>query len=221
MFKNWIVSLLLTMAPLGLAAEPTTLSVRIVDSSTGEPVEGARVIINQGQSAEPSSAEMSQKNREFRPGTLVVSRGSKVNFPNRDTTQHHVYSFSPAKSFNIELFAGQPEEPILFDKTGVVEVGCNIHDQMQGFILVTDSALTARTGPDGKATIRLPASVAAMADGELAFSLWHDRLQNTTQTVDVTARMPSSGPLELALDLKPERPKTGRLDGLQKRFQDL
>ncbi|WP_150911874.1 methylamine utilization protein [Marinobacter halotolerans] len=221
MFKNWIVPLLLTMAPLALAAEPTTLSVRIVDSSTGEPVEDARVIINHGQAAEPSSAEMIQKGREFRPHSLVVPRGSKVDFPNRDNTQHHVYSFSPAKSFNIELFAGQPEEPILFDKTGVVEVGCNIHDQMQGFILVTESALTARTGPDGMAAIRLPASVSAMADGKLDFSLWHDRLQNTTQTVDVTASIPSSGPLELALDLKLERPEKGRLDGLQKRFQDL
>ncbi len=219
MLKRRTVALLLAFMPWHLAAEPITLSVQVIDSQTREPVTHARVIVNNGPAARPSSAEMVQKNRQFQPKSLLVPKGSKVNFPNQDNTQHHVYSFSRAKVFDIELFANQPEDPILFDKTGVVEVGCNIHDRMQGFILVTDSALTARTNPSGVATITLPANVASA--NELSLSLWHPRLKNTTETVDLTVSLPATDPVELALDLTPERKETGRLDGLQKRFRNL
>lgn len=219
MLKNRIAPLLLALMPWGLAAEPMTLMVQVVDSQSGEPVSDVRVIVNHGPAAEPASAEMEQKNRQFQPGSLLVSTGSEVNFPNRDATQHHVYSFSPAKVFNLELFADQPDAPVLFDKPGVVEVGCNIHDQMQGFILVTNSVHTARTESSGMASISLPADVAET--NELSVSLWHPRLDNATQTVDFTISLPAQGPAELALDLAPEPEKTGRLDGLQKRFQDL
>jgi len=219
MFRHRIAPLLLLFIPLSLSAQPTTLAVRVIDSQTSEPVADARVIVNHGPAAEPVSAEMEQRDRQFQPKSLLVSKGSKVNFPNRDATQHHVYSFSPAKSFNLELFKDQPEAPVVFDKTGVVEIGCNIHDRMQGFILVTDSGLTARTDASGAASVPLPADVAGIK--QLSLSLWHPRLGNVTETVNFTVSLPASGPVELGLDLTPEREKTGRLDGLQKRFQDL
>ena len=216
MSKIRIVLLFLVLASSRLEAEHMTLSLRITDSQTGEPVADARAIVRNGPAAEATSAEMVQKNREFQPKTLIVAKGSEVNFPNRDNTQHHVYSFSPAKVFNLELFADQPEAPVVFDKTGVVEVGCNIHDQMQGFILVTNSALTARTDQAGVATLSLPDSFADVTE----VSLWHPRLKNATQTVDFTVDLPASEPVELTLELAPER-KNGRLDGLQRRFRDL
>ncbi len=219
MLKRRIAAFLLVFVPWHLAAEPITLSVQVMDSQTSEPVANARVIVNNGPVARPSSAEMVQKNRQFQPKTLLVPKGSKVNFPNLDNTQHHVYSFSRAKVFDIELFANQPEDPILFDKTGVVEVGCNIHDRMQGFILVTGSALTARTNRSGVASIPLPADVASGND--LSLSLWHSRLKNATETVDFTVSLPAADPEKLTLDLTPERTETGRLDGLQKRFRNL
>lgn len=219
MLRNWIIPLVLAAVPVSLAAEPVVLSVRIIDSKTGEPVGNARVIVNHGAASKPSSADMVQENRQFRPKSLVVARGSEVNFPNRDTTQHHVYSFSPAKVFNLELFADQPEDPILFDETGVVEIGCNIHDRMQAFILVTDSALTAKTDASGMAIISLPADTEN--SGELSLSLWHQRLSNPAHTVDSTISFPVSDPVELTLDLTPERKDAGRLDGLQKRYRDL
>lgn len=216
MSKTRIALLFLALVSSGLEAEPMTLSVRITDNQTGEPVADARVIVRNGPAASPKNAEMVQKNREFQPKTLIVAKGSEVNFPNLDNTQHHVYSFSPAKVFNLELFADQPEAPVVFDKTGVVEVGCNIHDQMQGFILVTKSALTTSSDTAGLATLSLPDSITD--DTEL--SLWHPRLTNATQTVDFTVDLSASEPVELALELTPER-KSGRLDGLQKRFRDL
>lgn len=219
MLKSRIVALLLAFVPWHLAAEPITLSVQVIDNQTREPVADARVIVNKGPGAGPASAEMVQKNRQFQPRSLLVPQGSEVNFPNQDNTQHHVYSFSPAKVFDIELYANQPEEPILFENTGVVEVGCNIHDRMQGFILVTDSALTARTNLSGVAAITMPAGIATGND--LSLSLWHPRLTNATETVSFTVSLPAADPVELALDLTPKHKETGRLDGLQKRFRDL
>lgn len=219
MLRNRIAPLLLALMPWSLAAEPTTLTVRVIDSQTSKPVADARVIVNHGPTAEPSSAEMEQSNRQFQPKSLLVSTGSEVNFPNRDATQHHVYSFSPAKTFNLQLFKDQPESPVVFDKSGVVEVGCNIHDRMQGFILVTNSTLTARTDASGMASVSLPADVAEAS--ELSLSLWHPRLDDVSKKVDFILGLPTQSPVELALVLTPEPKNTGRLDGLQRRYQDL
>ncbi|MGO1462421.1 MAG: Cupredoxin, partial [Oleiphilaceae bacterium] len=78
-----------------------------------------------GAKRPPVQAKVVQKDRMFHPHVLILPTGSSVNFPNRDNTQHHVYSFSPAKPFNLELYAGQPEAPVLFDQPGIVELGCN------------------------------------------------------------------------------------------------
>ena len=219
MSTNRIILLCLTLAPLGLAAEPRTFAVRVIDGQNDQPVADARVMVDGGPVAKPSSFEMAQKNRQFQPGVLVVPRGSEVNFPNLDSTQHHVYSFSPAKPFELELFADQPAAPVVFDKTGVVEIGCNIHDRMQGFIIVTESALTSTTDDSGLATIALPAD-GSVAD-ELSVSIWHPRMTSVNRTANFSVSALASDPSELTLDLEPESRQPGRLDGLQKRFQDL
>ena len=77
-----------------------------------------------------------------------------MSFPNLDPTKHHVYSFSPAKRFELKLFAKDQSRTVHFDKPGVVALGCNIHDQMSAFIVVTDSAWTARTNAQGMAVVR-------------------------------------------------------------------
>ena len=102
-----------------------------------------------------TDARMVQQNRQFVPHVMVVPPGTDVAFPNRDNTQHHVYSFSPARTFEIELYAGVPEAPVRFGNTGVVELGCNIHDRMQGFILVTDQR-HGMTDDQGRLTLEWP-----------------------------------------------------------------
>lgn len=207
----------LLLLPLPVTAAPSTLLINVIDSHSGEAVEDVRIMLNDGPAGEPVSVEIVQKNRQFRPKVLIVPKNSEINFPNLDATQHHVYSFSPAKVFNLELFAGQPEAPVVFDQTGVVEIGCNIHDNMQGFILVTDSSLTARTDGSGTASLSLPDTLTT----GIELSLWHPRLTDNTRTVDFAVDLPAGDPVELSLDLVPAPEKTGRLDGLQKRFQDL
>ena len=80
---------------------------------------------------------MDQINKQFSPHVLVVPVNSLVSFPNSDDIRHHVYSFSPAKTFELKLYAGKPKSPIRFDGKGVVVMGCNIHDSMVGYIYVS------------------------------------------------------------------------------------
>ncbi|WP_460890864.1 methylamine utilization protein, partial [Ramlibacter alkalitolerans] len=86
----------------------------------------------------PVDAVMDQVNSEFQPRVLVVTKGSRVRFPNSDTIRHQVYSFSAAKRFELPLYTGTPPEPVVFDRAGVVTLGCNIHDWMKGYVVILD-----------------------------------------------------------------------------------
>ena len=102
-------------------------------------------------------AAVEQRDKAFVPVVSVIQTGTLVSFPNRDEIRHHVYSFSPAKVFEIKLYAGTPADPILFDKPGEVALGCNIHDHMYAYIYVVDSPWFAKANKDGVATLDLPA----------------------------------------------------------------
>jgi plastocyanin len=146
-----LVMLAGTVSPLAAAS----LSVRVVDAS-GRPVRDAVVTLYPtGASARtPRNGGrfvVSQQNLQFHPFLTIVPVGADVSFPNLDPTKHHVYSFSPAKKFELKLFAKDQSRTVHFDKPGVVALGCNIHDQMSAFIVVTDSTWTARTNAQGLA----------------------------------------------------------------------
>jgi plastocyanin len=150
------ISLFLTLlmaASSPAVARPVTL--RIVDSG-GRPVPNAIVSLR-GPGAPTWRAgnerfSVSQKNLQFSPFVLLVPLGARVAFPNQDPTRHHVYSFSPAKHFELKLFARDQSRSIVFDKPGVVALGCNIHDSMSAFVVVTDNGWTARTDARGFAS---------------------------------------------------------------------
>ena len=154
MVRNLILALALAGAAWPLAAAP--LSVRVVDAS-GRPVRDAVVTLYPagGAARAPHGGGrfvVSQQNLQFHPFLTIVPVGADVSFPNLDPTKHHVYSFSPAKRFELKLFAKDQSRTVHFDKAGVVALGCNIHDQMSAFIVVTDSAWTARTNAQGVVT---------------------------------------------------------------------
>ena len=95
--------------------------------------------------------------------------GTSVNFPNRDQIRHHVYSFSPAKTFEIPLYAGMPEKLIDFDRPGEVVLGCNIHDWMKAYVFVVDTPYFAVTDGAGEAELALPV-------GDYRVEVWHPQL---------------------------------------------
>lgn len=219
-YKLTIALLLVLVGALCHGAETNTIPLELTDGLSGKPVADAVVILEGVPSESPLEAEIVQKNRNFHPYTLIIPKHSRVDFPNQDNTQHHVYSFSPAKVFNIELYAGRPTEPVVFDKAGVVEIGCNIHDHMQAFILVTDSAPSGRTDEQGRLTLEIPPS-ADDGSGEIKLQVWHPRLTDNTQMVRFTVDQPYPESLELSVELSPEPASDDRLDGLQERFREL
>jgi len=152
MVRGILFALALAGAVSPLAAAP--LSVRVVDAS-GRPVRDAVVTLYPAAGARlprPGGRyTVSQQNLQFHPFLTIVPVGADVSFPNFDPTKHHVYSFSAAKRFELKLFARDQSRTVHFDKAGIVALGCNIHDAMSAFIVVTDSAWTARTNAQGLA----------------------------------------------------------------------
>lgn len=152
-----------------LCAAPFT--VRVVDSS-GKPVRDAVVTVRPAGNAAKAPRQgghfvVSQKNMQFHPFVTVIPVGANVSFPNFDSSKHHVYSFSPAKQFELKLFARDQSRSVHFDKPGVVALGCNIHDQMTAFIVVTDSAWTAKTNGHGVA------SLGDIPNARAKVTVWH------------------------------------------------
>ncbi len=117
------VRLLTSAAMLGpLPALAGSATLTFIDTS-GKPLQDVIILVDDGSEPVPKPAEMVQQHRAFQPDILIVNKGSSVNFPNRDNTQHHVFSFSAPKPFNIALYADQPEAPITFEKAGIVDTG--------------------------------------------------------------------------------------------------
>lgn len=193
----------------------SALTLTVTDQATGAPVADAVVALDRVDPVTPVTAEIYQQNRAFHPKVLILPLGSEVEFPNRDNTQHHVYSFSPAKTFNIELYAGKPERPVLFDQPGIVELGCNIHDHMQAFILVTQTNAIGQSGPDGR--VELPVDPATSGGTPIHLRVWHPRLPDNTQPV--SRQIDATG--SVAIELRPAPDQETSMDLLQQRFQEI
>lgn len=162
---NFAITLLSIQAFVTVKAAELVFEVK---DASGKPLPETVIAVFDGKApAETTSgtAKIIQKNKQFNPGVAVVQTGSAINFPNEDSVRHHVYSFSPAKKFEIKLYSGVATNPIVFDKAGVVTLGCNIHDSMVGFIYVVDTPYFAKTDANGKAVINVPA-------GNLAYQVW-------------------------------------------------
>lgn len=127
---------------------------------------------------------VAQENSAFAPYVSVIRTGTSVRFPNRDPHDHHLKSFSPAKSFELRVYSKREEPaPVLFDKPGDVALVCHFHNWMRGFIYVVDTPHFAKTDGKGQATIaNLPA-------GRYEVKAWAPYMFGSplTQTVQVAA----------------------------------
>jgi plastocyanin len=122
----------------------------------------------------PAHAVMDQVDRAFAPDVLVVPVGSTVAFPNTDSVSHQIYSFSPAKKFQLPLYRGKPYPPVQFSQPGLVTLGCNIHDFMLAYILVTDAPYFGLADAAGAWSAEVPS-------GSYRLTLWHPRLSEKDQ----------------------------------------
>jgi hypothetical protein len=122
---------------------------------------------------------MDQIDKTFVPAVLPIEVGTWVRFPNSDQISHHVYSFSRTKSFELPLYRGEDAKPVLFDKPGVVKIGCNIHDWMSAIILVLPTPYYAMTDDDGRFTLT------GVPPGSHNFVAWHEQ---SRQSIEDTAQ---------------------------------
>ena len=183
--------LLIACSSMALGQDEQTARFSItLNDNDGAPVDNGVFLFEPQFEAEAHQlphqkpAVMNQIDKQFEPHVLVVKAGTEVTFPNADNVFHHVYSFSPAKQFELKLYKEFTAQPLRFNTPGVVDIGCNIHDWMLGYIVVSDTAYFGKTDIEGQSTISLPY-------GEYTVRFWHPQVEGEkafpTRTISVTA----------------------------------
>jgi plastocyanin len=173
-FAKWLPALL-GLALSAQAAWAGGLTVRLVDGA-GRPIADAVVTLKPVTGAAPAPRlkdgfRITQQAMQFHPFVSVVPAGATVAFPNLDPFRHHVYSFSPAKRFELKLFAKDQTRSVTFERPGIVAIGCNIHDAMSAYIFVTDTVWTTRSPADG--IVRFGDT----PSGSFVLQVWHPYLR--------------------------------------------
>lgn len=177
-------------------AGAASLQVDVVDQN-GTPLADAVVyaapLSGKLPPAKPAGAVVDQIKRQFVPLVSVVQSGTAITFPNKDNFEHDVYSFSPPKKFELHLYHGVPANPVVFDKPGLVVLGCNIHDSMVAYVMVVDTPWFAKTDANGHASIdNLPAD-------NYKVTAWHYRLADANAWP--TQKLPSGAKASFTLNL--------------------
>jgi len=191
-------------------ASAAELEVRVTDSK-GRPVSDAVVsvvvhgVANAGRATAdrgtPARHLIDQKALTFTPYVEVLRPGDEVAYRNSDRTRHHVYSFSPVKAFEFVLAPGATSTPMKLERSGVIAVGCNIHDGMINYLYVSDAPWAARTGVDGVISFKdLPA-------GAFDVRVWQPRLPPRRPDLvesGVTLQASERRSLDFSLSLLPD-----------------
>ncbi|WP_339845929.1 methylamine utilization protein [uncultured Halopseudomonas sp.] len=206
-YSAMAAALLLAVSGAGVSAA----SLKVLDQQ-GKALTDAVILVD-GVAQRPAlSTSMDQIDLQFQPRVLVVPAGTEVGFPNGDNVRHHVYSFSPTKPFELRLFHGSEAPPVTFEQSGPVVLGCNIHDSMIGYILVTDSPWYAISNPAGELDLE------HLPTGEVLVSWWHPTLGDAPPVTLGSMDLHSSQNLTLAVDVGAEAAAEKPLSPLQKRF---
>jgi plastocyanin len=156
------------------ALQAAELSCIVTNAKTSEPLADAVVSLIPFDAEVPPVAadaqiEIAQEDQEFAPFVTVVQAGTHVVFPNRDTVQHHAYSLSKPRKFELPLYNPGQKESVVFEVPGLVTIGCNIHDWMIAHLVVVPTPWFAKTGSPG--TVKL-----AAPPGRYRLEVWHPRL---------------------------------------------
>jgi plastocyanin len=180
-----------------------------VQKRDGKPLAGAVLTLSPESlhlpPAPPVHAIVDQVDLAFVPDIIVIPVGSTVSFPNSDAVSHQVYSFSSARRFQLPLYRGKPYPPVTFDQVGLVTLGCNIHDNMLAYVLVTDAPFFGRTDAKGDwVAPNVPA-------GTYHLKLWHPLLNEPAASLERIVEVGSQDHVDVHLSraLRPA-PITGR-----------
>lgn len=191
-----MVGIFFSISYTPLSAAELNLEVR---DTTGSPIENAVVYAEPEtkKSMPMAPAVIDQRGKQFNPLVSVIQTGTDVTFPNFDSVRHHVYSFSPAKTFELKLYSGVPANPVKFDKPGTIVLGCNIHDYMVAFIHVVDTPYFAKTDKMGKVTLR------NLPNGNYTLKAWHYALAKEKDIYESKVVVDEAEKASITLNLKP------------------
>jgi hypothetical protein len=199
----------LAVIAVGLLSSPALagdLDLRFVDQS-GKAVPDVVVTVKPAGGVPkrplsfPWGTAMVQKNIAFVPHVLIVPVGATISFPNKDNVRHHIYSFSKPARFEMKLYGHDETRSYTFTTAGAVALGCNIHDQMSGFIKVVDTPYADRSDANGAVHIdSIPA-------GSVSISIWHPQLRTPDNEMTAQLQMGGTGAVakSFTLALRPSR----------------
>ena len=180
-----------------------SLEVIVKDDKGGPGSDAVAYAVGAASAAPKKHAVVDQRDKQFVPYVTAIQVGTAVSFPNSDNIRHHVYSFSPAKKFELPLYSGVPAQPVVFDKVGFVTLGCNIHDWMIAYVAVLPTPYFQVTRQDGRALLK------DLPPGQYTVQVWHPGLKGQpeafAQRVDVgggTKSLVFTLPLKQALRAK-------------------
>lgn len=158
-------------------------------------IEGLSAAAESTMAAPKTRPQMAQKGQNFVPRVVAVSVGQAVDFPNFDPIFHNAFSVSPVKRFDLGKYPRGQSRKVIFNKVGVVQVFCDIHANMAGFIRVVPSRALAE--PDGFGEF----AIDGVPPGTYTLKVWHPDYPPLERRIAV----PESGDLEVLLDYQAPR----------------
>ena len=156
-------------------------------SRTAVYLEGAR----QGAAAPPVELILTQKNKRFDPELMIVPVGSTVSFPNGDPIFHNVFSLSKARQFDLGNYPQGDTRLVRLDQTGIVQVYCHLHTDMNAAIVVAPSRWFAQPEEDGSFEF------SGLEAGDYTVVVWHKSAGFFRKKV----RVPETGTVSVSLTI--------------------
>ena len=186
--------------PAGLGAAEVVTVLKAAKGGAALP-EASVALIPLDRPAPPvgpdAQVEISQEAQEFLDYVTIVQAGTRIAFPNRDTVQHHVYSLSRVKKFELPLYNPGQRETQVFETAGQVVLGCNIHDWMIAYVVVVPTPWFGKTDTAGRVSVSAPA-------GRYRVGIWHPRM-SAPVSEEITLDDAAPASREFSLTLKPDR----------------
>lgn len=214
------VGTLLSCGPWAARVDAATIAgtVTVTDrgGGRGDPA-GAVVWIEAPEASVPTPIHVSVRMREktFDPEVVAVPIGSTVSFPNADPILHNVFSVSGDNGFDLGLYGEGIGRNVVFRAPGVVRVYCNVHPQMEAFVVVAPGRWVTLVAADG--TFRIDHAPA----GRYEVHVWAERGGMDARSVEIAAGDTAS--LDFSLDAtryrrRPHLDKTGRPYARRERY---
>ncbi len=186
-----------------ISADAKTGVVKGTITIGGRPARDAVVSVEglpqrkiQGSELKTRRAVMDQREIKFIPRVLPVLAGTTVEFPNNDKAWHNVFSTSEAKKFDLGLYPPGKSRSMTFDKPGVVRILCNVHPEMEAYVVVKQHPYLAAADVQGNYRLN------AVPLGKYRLQVWHPEFGTKDQPFNLARE---GEVLAIDFDLKRQR----------------